>query len=100
MTSSGFGRKISRNRLGYVNRSALIDREQSMTASSPDKASVKPSCAEQSDVHCEPVHCEPMSHQNSGDHGYEMYPQKFVRLVGCHDVPASALRKRVGEKLH
>ena len=71
-----------------------------MTASSRDKASVKPSCAEQSDVHCEPVHCEPMSHQNSGDHGYEMYPQKFVRLVGCHDVPASALRKRVGEKLH
>jgi hypothetical protein len=41
-----------------------------------------------------------MSHQNSGDHGYEMYPQKFVRLVGCHDVPASTLRKRQDEKLH
>jgi hypothetical protein len=100
MTSSGIGRKMPRNRLGYVNRSALIDREQSMTASSLDKASAKPSCAQQSDVHCEPVHCEPMSHQNSGDHGYEMYPQKFVRLVGCHDVPSSALRKPQDEKLH
>jgi hypothetical protein len=29
-----------------------------------------------------------------------MYPQKFVRLVGCHDVPASVLRKRQDEKLH
>jgi hypothetical protein len=86
---------MPRNRLGYVNRSALIDREQSMTASSLDKASAKPSCAQQSDVHC-----EPMSHQNSGDHGYEMYPQKFVRLVGCHDVPSSALRKPQDEKLH
>ncbi|MGY4433386.1 hypothetical protein ACVWWO_005863 [Bradyrhizobium sp. F1.13.1] len=71
-----------------------------MTAASPDKASAKPSSAQQSDVHCQTVHCQPMSHQNSGDHGYEMYPQKFVRLVGCHDVPSSALRKREGEKLH
>ncbi|MET4120794.1 hypothetical protein ABIB85_007224 [Bradyrhizobium sp. JR1.5] len=71
-----------------------------MTAASPDKASVKSSSAQQSDVHCQTVHCQPMSHQNSGDHGYEMYPQKFVRLVGCHDVPSSALRKREGEKLH
>jgi hypothetical protein len=98
MTSSGFGRKMPRNRLAYVNRSALIDREQSMTASNPGKASAKR--AQQSDVHGQPVHCEPMSHQNSGDHGYEMYPQKFVRLVGCHDVPSSALRKRQDEKLH
>ncbi len=44
--------------------------------------------------------CPPMSHQNSGSHGYEMYPQQFVRLVGCHDVPATALRKRQDEKLH
>ena len=72
-----------------------------MTASNLGKASAKPSSAQPSDVHCQPVHCEPMSHQNSGDHGYEMYPQKFVRLVGCHDVPASVLRKREGdEKLH
>lgn len=71
-----------------------------MTASNPGKASAKLSSAQQSDVHGEPVHCEPMSHQNSGDHGYEMYPQKFVRLVGCHDVPASVLRKRQDEKLH
>lgn len=46
------------------------------------------------------VRCPPMSHQNSGDHGHEMYPQQFVRLVGCHDAPASALYKRQDEKLH
>lgn len=46
------------------------------------------------------VHCPPMSHQNSGDHGHEMYPQQFVRLVGCHNEPASVLRKRQDEKLH
>lgn len=71
-----------------------------MTASNLSQASAKPSREQQSDVHCEPVYCAPMSHQNSGDHGYEMYPQKFVRLVGCHDVPASAQCKRQDEKLH
>jgi len=44
--------------------------------------------------------CPPMSHQNSGDHGHEMYPQQFVRLVGCHDASHDALRKREDEKLH
>jgi hypothetical protein len=29
----------------------------------------------------------PMSQQDAFDcHGHEMHPQKFVRLVGCHDV--------------
>jgi hypothetical protein len=41
-----------------------------------------------------------MSHQNSGSHGYEMYPQQFVRLIGCHDAPSPSLRKRQDEKLH
>jgi hypothetical protein len=41
-----------------------------------------------------------MTHQNSGSHGYEMYPQQFVRLVGCHDASLDALRKREAEKLH
>jgi hypothetical protein len=28
----------------------------------------------------------PMPQQDSADcHGHEMYPQKFVRLVGCHE---------------
>jgi hypothetical protein len=44
--------------------------------------------------------CRPMSHQNSGDHGHEMYPQQFVRLIGCHDVPAPVLHKRQDQKLH
>ena len=31
----------------------------------------------------------PMSQQDTlGSHGYEMHPQKFVRLVGCHDLNA------------
>jgi len=46
------------------------------------------------------VHCSPMTHQNSGSHGYEMYPQQFVRLVGCHDASLDALHKREAEKLH
>ena len=46
------------------------------------------------------VHCPPMTHQNSGSHGYEMYPQQFVRLVGCHDASLDPLRKRQDEKLH
>ncbi|MBR0740177.1 hypothetical protein JQ581_24920 [Bradyrhizobium liaoningense] len=55
---------------------------------------------EQSRAKPDNVHCQPMSHQNSGDHGYEMHPQQFVRLVGCHDVPAPTVRKRQDEKLH
>ena len=28
----------------------------------------------------------PMSQQDAvGSHGHEMYPQEFVRLIGCHD---------------
>lgn len=46
------------------------------------------------------VHCPPMTHQNSGGHGHEMYPQQFVRLIGCHDASLDALRKRQDEKLH
>jgi len=31
----------------------------------------------------------PMSQQDAaGSHGHEMHPQKFVRLVGCHDLNA------------
>ena len=46
------------------------------------------------------VRSPPMTHQNSGSHGYEMRPQQFVRLVGCHDASISALRSRQSEKLH
>jgi hypothetical protein len=32
----------------------------------------------------------PMSEQDvTGSHGHEMYPQKLVRLIGCHDVSAA-----------
>ena len=64
-----------------------------MTASSQGRT--EPSRGKPDDVRC-----PPMSHQNSGAHGHEMYPQQLVRLVGCHDVPVSTLRKRQDEKLH
>jgi hypothetical protein len=79
----------------YVNRSALIDKEQSMTASNFSRASAQSSKARQA-----VSDCRPMSHQNSGDHGNEMYPQQFVRLVGCHDVPAPSVREPKDDKLH
>lgn len=55
---------------------------------------------EQSRAKPDDVHCPPMTHQNSGSHGHEMYPQQFVHLVGCHDASLDALRKRQDEKLH
>jgi len=39
----------------------------------------------------------PMSHQDAlGSHRFEMHPQKFVRLVGCHD----SRKHEVGYRLH
>ena len=64
-----------------------------MTASNQGRT--EQSCAKLDDVHC-----PPMTHQNSGGHGHEMYPQQFVRLVGCHDASLDALRKRADEKVH
>lgn len=55
---------------------------------------------EQSRAKLDDVRFPPMTHQNSGDHGHEMYPQQFVRLVGCHDASHDALRNREDEKLH
>jgi hypothetical protein len=41
----------------------------------------------------------PMSQQDaSGSHGYEMHPQKFVRLVGCHDL--NAAKHQAANHLH
>ena len=35
----------------------------------------------------------PMSQQAAfGSHGYDIYPQTFVRLVGCHQSDAEAAR--------
>ena len=31
-----------------------------------------------------PSNCGPMMQQNTV-HGYEMHPQEFVRLIGCHE---------------
>ncbi|MFT4120573.1 hypothetical protein [Bradyrhizobium sp.] len=66
-----------------------------MSAANEGHASAEPSREKPGDVRC-----QPMTHQNSGAYGHEMYPQQFVRLVGCHDARASTLRKRQDEKLH
>jgi len=65
-----------------------------MTASNLPRASAKSAQARESITNC-----RPMSHQNSGDHGHEMYPQQLVRLVGCHDAHATAQVKEP-TKLH
>ena len=66
-----------------------------MSASNLPRASAQSSQARDSIANC-----RPMSHQNSGDHGYEMYPQQFVRLVGCHDVHAAPVAEAEKEQLH
>lgn len=66
-----------------------------LTVASHGQMAVEPSPAKLDDARC-----LPMSHQNSGSHGHEMYPQQFVRLIGCHDASLEALRKRESEKLH
>lgn len=66
---------------------------QDMTASNQGRA-------EQPGAKQDDTHCPPMAQQNSGSHGHEMYPQQFVRLVGCHDASLEASRKREDDKLH
>jgi hypothetical protein len=42
---------------------------------------------------------QPMSQQDVADaHGHEMHPQKFVRLVGCHE--SNADKHDAGRRLH
>ena len=41
----------------------------------------------------------PMSQQDAADcHGHDMHPQKFVRLVGCHE--ANAAGHQASYRLH
>jgi hypothetical protein len=41
----------------------------------------------------------PMSQQNAANrHGHEMHPQKFVRLVGCHE--ATVGKHEAAVRLH
>ncbi|WP_371748275.1 hypothetical protein [Bradyrhizobium sp. CCBAU 53338] len=73
---------------------------QNMVTSNVTVANQGGTPAEPSSAKLDEARCPPMSHQNSGGHGYEMYPQQFVRLIGCHDAPSPGLRKRQHEKLH
>jgi len=41
----------------------------------------------------------PMPQQHAvGSHGHEMHPQKFVQLVGCHDLHAG--KHQGADRLH
>jgi len=41
----------------------------------------------------------PMSQQDAADcHGHDMHPQKFVRLVGCHE--SNSARDQAPYRLH
>jgi hypothetical protein len=41
----------------------------------------------------------PMSQQDATDcHGHDMHPQKFVRLVGCHE--SNSARDQAAYRLH
>ena len=86
---------MTRDRLGYVNRSALIDKELSMTASNSGRAAAELPQEKQGTTTC-----VPMSHQNSGDHGHEMYPQQLVRLIGCHHAHTPPVREPEDGQLH
>ena len=49
-------------------------------------ASVPAELPQKEDVIADRGANRPMSQQHADDsHGHEMHPQKFVRLVGCHD---------------
>ncbi|MGY0571175.1 hypothetical protein ACTGJ9_009120 [Bradyrhizobium sp. RDM12] len=69
---------------------------QNMATSSTPVASHGRTSMEPLPTKLDEARCAPMSHQNSGSHGHEIYPQQFVRLIGCHE----ALRKRASENLH
>lgn len=73
---------------------------QNMATPSLTVASHGQTAVESSPAKLDDARCLPMSHQNSGSHGHEIYLQQFVRLIGCHDVPASAPRKRQDKQLH
>ncbi len=43
--------------------------------------------------------CGPMTQQGTmGAHGHEMYPQGFLRLIGCHE--AGRQKQDVAQRLH
>ena len=71
-----------------------------MTASNPSQAQSSEMSSRSSQARESIATCRPMSHQNSGDHGHEMHPQQFVRLVGCHDVHAPSAHDAGKMKLH
>ncbi|WP_409334196.1 hypothetical protein [Bradyrhizobium manausense] len=73
---------------------------QTMATPNIDIARKGQTLTEPSSAKLDDIRCPPMSHQNSGSHGHEMYPQQFVRLVGCHGAPSPGVRKRQDEKLH
>jgi hypothetical protein len=61
---------------GYITNMPAFDLRQAQLAESSQKRDLTTDCGAYG----------PMSQQDASDsHGYEMHPQKFVQLVGCHD---------------
>ena len=54
-----------------------------MVTSRMDSVQMGPVPAELRQSKPAPTNCGPMV-QQSTVHGYEMHPQEFVRLIGCH----------------
>jgi hypothetical protein len=79
--------------IAFINPSA---KELSMIASNMGRVPVSPKQKQMTDD------CRaqgPMSQQDAaGSHGREMHPQKFVRLVGCHE--SNAGKQEVARRLH
>ena len=55
-----------------------------MVTSRMDSVQMGPVPAELRQSKPAPTNCGPMM-QQSTVHGYEMHPQEFVRLIGCHE---------------
>jgi hypothetical protein len=44
-----------------------------------------------------PSNCGPMMQQSTA-HGYEMHPQEFLRLIGCHE--SNRQKEDVAQRVH
>jgi hypothetical protein len=66
---------------------------------SSNVASVPAECSQNRDMIADCGAPGPMPQQDACDsHGHEMYPQKFLQLIGCHNPKAG--KREVAHRLH
>jgi hypothetical protein len=80
--------------LGFVGRSigsiASVCQAKELSMMSSNMGSIRTEIPQETDVIADGEPQGPMLQQDAvGSHGHEMHPQKFVRLVGCHDSNAA-----------